>query len=145
MSSIRLLRGRGISTRCTSFENRRDYILGKKKSALSFECVRGWFQIFCLSRCARLPSLQLMKACTWHLAWRRFLCYGTSPLKTQGKLVSDLFSYLGKSIAQVFNCARSYRETRRLLAIINALECVFLLFTQTFCDGNSSTEISKVS
>jgi hypothetical protein len=52
---------------------------------LSFECLRGWFQSICLSRCFRLPSLLLVRACTPHDAWRRSVYYGTSHLKTQGK------------------------------------------------------------
>jgi hypothetical protein len=73
-----------------------------KNRALSFECLRGWFQSICPSRCFRLPSLLLLRACTPHDAWRRSVYYGTSPFKTQGKPVSskdDL--HLNDSIAQI--------------------------------------------
>ena len=54
--------------------------------ALGFGFSRGLFQTFFLSTCFRLPSLRLLRACTPHRAWRRFLyaCY-LCP-KTQGKL-----------------------------------------------------------
>ena len=76
---------------------------GEKKHALSFEYLRGWFQSICLSRCFRLPSLQLVRACTRHDAWRLSVYYGTSPLKTQGKrLNSNDYLHLYNSIAQIF-------------------------------------------
>jgi hypothetical protein len=93
---------------------------------------------FCPCRCFRLPSLQPVRACTPHDAWKHSQNWFLSPQNPRrtGKLDKQCIPCLLDTIAQIFGHARLLREANRLLSILNAPEYIFLSFSSTFFEGN---------